>query len=291
MKIAITGGKGGTGKSTISTALALELSHKNKVLLFDADVECPDDHIIISSSREKVKDVQVLLPTFDQEKCSKCGQCSEICRENAVVFIKDRFPFIIARQCNGCGACILVCPSKALGEGQQVIGGIYQGKCQKSYENNSKNLLLIWGEIEVGCENTSILINVTREYISALSSDYDYFLIDTAAGTHCNVISAMIDVDMALAVAEPSPLGKHDLELIIQLLEIMEIPAQIIINKYDIGDWNLISEVSSENNVSIIQKIPYEKDILKKHSRGLPVVHENIVELSCSLETINFNRG
>ena len=56
MKIAITGGKGGTGKSTISTALAIELATgQNKVLLVDADVECPDDHIILSTNRKKFR--------------------------------------------------------------------------------------------------------------------------------------------------------------------------------------------------------------------------------------------
>ncbi|MCC7552004.1 MAG: ATP-binding protein [Methanobacterium sp.] len=283
MKIAITGGKGGTGKSTISTALALEIANYKKVLLVDVDVECPDDHIILSTTREKLEDVYALLPTFNQEKCLKCGRCAEVCKENAVVFVKDRYPFIVSGQCNGCGACLLTCPSGALGEGQQVIGSIYQGKCQQLHEHEKDHLLLVWGEIEIGCENTSLVVNATRKYATDHFSDYDYFLIDTAAGTHCNVISAMLDADLALAVTEPTPLGKHDLELILQLLDIMQLPAQIIINKSDIGDLNLIGEVSRDKNVPIIQKIPYERNILKKHSRGQPVVHKNIEELAYSL--------
>lgn len=279
MKIAITGGKGGTGKSTISTALALELSGEHRVLLVDADVECPDDHIILSTTREKVKNVHVMIPDFNQENCSKCGSCSEVCRENAVVFIKDKYPFIVSGQCNGCGACLLACTSSALKESQQVIGAIYQGQYQQPH-GNSDNLILVWGEIDVGCEATSQMVNATREYTAKMVSDYDFVLIDTAAGTHCNVISAMMGVDLALAVTEPTPLGKHDLELILQLLKIMGIPTQIIVNKFNIGDFNLIEDVSRTNSIPLVQKIPYKREILKKHSRGQPVIHKTIGELA-----------
>jgi len=290
MKIAITGGKGGTGKSTISTALAMELSHEHKVLLIDADVECPDDHIILPTTREKVKNVHAMLPSFNPENCSKCGSCSEVCRENAVVFIKDKYPFIISRQCNGCGACLLACPSSALKEGQQVIGTIYQGQHQQPPGRNSNNLLLVWGEMDVGCESTSLIVNATREYAASMVSEYDHVLIDTAAGTHCNVISAMMGVDLALAVTEPTPLGKHDLKLILQLLKIMKIPTQIIVNKSTIGDSNLIEEVSRDNSVPLIQEIPYEREILKKHSRGQLVIHKTIEELANTI-TVKFLGG
>jgi MinD superfamily P-loop ATPase len=101
----------------------------------------------------------------------------------------------------------------------------------------------------------------------------------------------MIGVDLALAVAEPTPLGKHDLELILQLLKLMELPARIIVNKSDIGDSDLIKNVSREDNVPIIQAIPYERDILKKHSRGQPVAHKNIEELAYSLEELKLQVG
>ena len=310
MKIAITGGKGGTGKSTISTSLALELSHSNRVMLVDVDVECPDDHIILSTTQEKAENVEALLPTFDQEKCTQCGSCSEVCKENAVVFVKDRYPFIVSGQCNGCGACLYACPSGALQEGKQVVGTIYKGKCQRA--TASKNLLLVWGEIEVGCENTSLVVKATRDYaldlISteslhdpdskndsmfsddndlSMDSGYDFVVIDTAAGTHCNVINAMTDVDLALAVTEPTPLGKHDLELILTLLEIMETPAQIVVNKSDLGDLNLILKVSQDFNIPLIQEIPYEKDILKKQSRSQLVTHESIKKLADSISDIH----
>ena len=80
MKIAITGGKGGTGKSTIATALAYEFSKTKKVLLVDADVDCPNDHLILSVKRHIVKDIKQVIPRFDLSKCKQCGKCGEVCR-------------------------------------------------------------------------------------------------------------------------------------------------------------------------------------------------------------------
>ena len=284
MKIAITGGKGGTGKSTISTALAVELAKKYKVILVDADVECPDDHIILSIKREKVMDVEAFLPLFNEEKCLKCGKCGEVCKENAIILIKDNFPFIAGTQCNGCGACLLACPNEAIFENKQIIGRIYQGICDFDTEIN-ENLILISGEMDIGCESSSPVVNTALDFASTFEK-YDFLLIDTAAGTHCNVITALMGADLALAVTEPTPFGKHDLNIILKLLEILKIKSEIIINKSDIGNLNLIRELEQDYDVSIISEIPYTKRIIKSYSEGIPITHERISEIIESLERI-----
>ena len=47
MKIAIASGKGGTGKTTLSTNLAHYLSQTQKVVLSDLDVEEPNSGLFI----------------------------------------------------------------------------------------------------------------------------------------------------------------------------------------------------------------------------------------------------
>ena len=83
--IGITGGKGGTGKSTVATALAFELAKVRKVLLVDADVDCPNDHLLLSIKRNNLETVYQRIPKFDVKKCSKCGKCGQVCKTNAIV--------------------------------------------------------------------------------------------------------------------------------------------------------------------------------------------------------------
>jgi MinD superfamily P-loop ATPase len=128
MKIGITGGKGGTGKSTIATALAYELSRESKVLLVDADVDCPNDHLILGIERNLLKNVEQRIPKWDLYKCTKCGLCGEVCKTNAIVSIKGKEPIFMKSQCNGCGACFIKCPVKAISWDKKQIGQIFDGK-------------------------------------------------------------------------------------------------------------------------------------------------------------------
>jgi len=291
MRIAITGGKGGTGKSTVATSIAFEMAKVHRTLLVDCDVECPDDHLLLSITREKVKDVETFLPSFDQETCQKCGICSQTCRQNAVVFVTGEYPFLIPEQCNGCGACMLACPWGSITEDSQVIGTIYQGhlEVQESLglegvtQGLVNNFLLISGEVAVGCEASTLVVNATREYASQLEDDYLFTVIDTAAGTHCDVISALMDTNLVLAVSEPTPLGKHDLELILELLEKMGLDAKIIINRADLGSLDLIKTLADEMGVMITLEIPYKKEILENYSRGVPALEGLVSDLVTDL--------
>lgn len=279
MKVAITGGKGGTGKSTVSTALAVELAKNYRVMLVDADVECPDDHIILSIPRKKINDVTTFLPFFNEKKCLKCGKCGEICKENAIILIRDKFPLLVKGQCTGCGACNLACPNGAIEKDTQVIGSIYLGK--PLFDSGiDENFILISGETDIGCESSSPVVNATIDFASSLEENYDFLVIDTAAGTHCNVIVALMNADLVFAVAEPTPLGKHDLDIILKLLEIMEIRSEVIVNRSNIGDLSLIQELICRYGVNILSDIPYTEEIIKNYSEGVPVVHQKISEIA-----------
>ena len=276
MKIAITGGKGGTGKSTVATALSLELSKKSKVLLLDADVDCPNDHLILNIKRKKIKDIFQPIPKFDFSKSTKCGRCAEVCRENAIVFVKDRYPILIPEQCIGCSACMIACSNQAIGEDKKKIGTIYSGK----YLKKRLNLDFFSAETEIGVEEESPVVNALKTRIKNKEKDYDFILIDTSPGTHCNVISALQDCELAFCVTEPTPLGAHDLELSLRLLKKLKIPAKIILNRADIGDKNLIAEISNKYKIKTIAEIPYSKKILEAYSKGESIKDKNIKKIA-----------
>ncbi len=268
MKIAITGGKGGTGKSTIATALAVELAKKSKVLLVDADVDCPNDHIILGIDRKKVKDVTQLIPKWDFDKCIKCGKCSQVCRTNSIVQVKDKYPIFIPEQCSGCRACIISCPVKAISESKKEIGKIYFG--------SKYGIDLVSAELKLNEPISEFVVDAAKEYVDEIKKKYDYILFDTSVGTHCDVISALNGCELAIAVTEPTPLGAHDLELILNLLKILNVPGKIVLNRSDIGDEKIIQDLAKKYNVEIIAKIPYKKEFLEKYSKCLPIEDESI---------------
>lgn len=276
MKIAVTGGKGGTGKSTVSTALAFELAKKSRVLLMDLDVDCPDDHLLMGIDRKAVKDIEQSVPKWDFEKCIKCGKCSEVCRENAIVFVKGKYPIFVPEQCIGCNACRIACPTGAIGKGKKKIGTIYRGR--------KGNIDLVTGQIEIGYEEASPIVNATRKFVEKIENKYDHIIVDTAAGAHCNVISALMGMEKGLAVTEPTPLGVHDLKLILDLMKILKVPAGIVLNRADIGDRPSVEKLAKSRGLEIVSEIPYSKKIMEAYAAGRPVKHESIKEIVGWLE-------
>lgn len=272
MRIAITGGKGGTGKSTIATALAVELAKKSKVLLADVDVDCPNDHIILDIDRKEVKKVMQLIPKWNFDRCIKCGKCSQVCKTNSIAQVKGKYPIFIPEQCSGCRACIISCPAKAISESKKEIGKIYFG--------SKYGIDLVSAELKLNEPISEFVVDASKEYIDKIEEKYDYILFDTSVGTHCDVISALTGCEMAIAVTEPTPLGAHDLELILKLLKILNIAGKIVLNRSDIGNEKIIQDLAEKYNVEIIAKIPYKKEFFEKYSKGLPIEDESIRKIT-----------
>ncbi len=270
MIIAITGGKGGTGKSTVATSLAHTLSSNGKVLLVDADVDCPNDHIIMGIERNFLKLVEQRIPQFDFNKCTKCGACGKACKTKAIVSILNNYPIFIENQCNGCGACKIVCSSGAINWSSKEIGKIFFG--------TKGNVTLLSGELKANQPVSEFIVNHLNEEIEKIKRNYEFIIIDTAAGTHCPVIAALEKADEVIAVTEPTPLGAHDLEIILRLLKDMKKRSKIIVNRADIGDKKQIVEISNKYQTKIVFEIPYSDKIAKDYSAGKPILIDNIFE-------------
>jgi MinD superfamily P-loop ATPase len=260
----------------LASALAYELSKRKKVLLIDSDVDCPNAHLLLSIERKHAKDVTTFLPEFDLNKCIACGRCAKACRANAIVHVPGKKPIFLAQQCIGCKACQIVCPAGAIKESTKKIGVVYKGK--------KESLDFFSAELLPGFEESSPVVNALKAAAMENADNYDYVIIDTAAGTHCNVISALLNSDFAIAVTEPTPLGKHDLELILELLAILGIDAGIVINRCDIGCAELIEESAKKFSREIIARVPYSKRIEEDYCKGKPIESEAIKELADFLE-------
>lgn len=269
--IGITGGKGGTGKSTIATSLAYGLSEKYKILLVDADVDCPNDHLLLSIKRNLLKKVEQRIPKWDFQKCTQCGLCGTVCKTKAIISIKGKNPIFTKEQCNGCGACVLKCPNQAISLDKKEIGEIYTG--------SNFNIDLLSGELKTNEPVSEFVVNSLNEIIEQKKINYDYIIIDTAAGLHCPVIAALEICDKVFAVTEPTPLGAHDLKLILQLSKKININTDIILNRANIGNKKEIDLLAKEFDNNIIAEVPYSKDVILKYSTGKPIKNKNIIKI------------
>jgi MinD superfamily P-loop ATPase len=263
--ISITGGKGGVGKSTVAVNIAEALVQSGyRVALADADVDGPDDHILLNIPLRNPLDVTSTLPLIIDAKCTRCRQCVDACRRHALFQTKDSYPILMG-DCNGCEACILVCPSDAIKRGEKTVG--------KIYKSGTGNLTLFTGELIPGVEESSFIVNALKERVFNDAKDSDIIIIDTSPGAHCNVINALKGSNEAFAVTDPTPLGVHDLDLILKLLRILHIKANIILNRSDLpGVREQVESVSRAYDANISVEIPVDGLLLKSYVEGVPVV-------------------
>jgi len=265
-QIAITGGKGGTGKSTYSVLLAKRLLAKGKkVILVDCDVECPNDYLLLGQKISEPKSfVYAKFPVLDKAKCNKCGQCVKVCRSHAVFEAPGKYPVFLPELCSACGACWLVCPQKAIRTKKIKTGQIFVNKI-------NRNFALITGLAKPALEETGPVVNELKRFALEFASQQkvDIVLFDTAAGTHCPVITAVMNTDLAYVVTEGTPMGAYDLGLILDLLKKLKVPVKIILNQADLGKKELIQPVMKKFDIKKInQEIPYSKKLVKAYSTG-----------------------
>ncbi|MCD6371471.1 MAG: ATP-binding protein [Candidatus Aenigmarchaeota archaeon] len=259
--VASTGGKGGTGKSTFAILFSFKLVKEgNRIVLCDLDIECPNDYLLLNQELKNPELIYQEFPRLDKEKCKKCGICSNVCKEHAIFWVKQNYPIFIEELCSACGACWIACPSKAITQEKKVVGEIFLNQVKKDF------FLLTGRSKPVISETGPIVRKVKEKAINfAKEIDADYLIIDTSPGTHCNVIQALIDIDKAYCVTEPTPLGAYDLRLILKLTKKLGINSEIVLNKSNIGNRRLIEEIAREFGVKIVYEIPYSEEVIRAY--------------------------
>ena len=259
--IAVAGGKGGCGKTTVAVNMALSLASKKSVQIADCDVEEPNVHLLIKHKLLWEKPVSLFSPQFNMDKCTLCGNCVKFCQYHAIVKVPNKILFF-QELCHGCEGCAFVCPHEAVERGEKIIGVVRGGVSENGI------LKLVYGLLSIGEPRAPPLIEAVRK---SCDSNVDVTIIDAPPGTSCPVIASIKGVDHVVLVTEPTPMGLHDLKLIVNVVRKMGLSFSVVVNKAGLGDDKVYSFCKNEN-IPIVLEVPYERRISELYSRGIPLV-------------------
>ncbi len=272
MNIAIASGKGGTGKTTVSTNLSLFLGEMGeKVRYLDCDVEEPNGHLFLKPEILQSHAAVIPIPVIDEKTCNACGACVRFCEYKALIRLGKKV-MVFPELCHGCGGCTLLCPSFAISEQTKEIGFVESGI--------SGSIGFVHGRLNIGEAMSPPLIRKVLEQATKEAIN----IIDAPPGTSCPVIASIRNADFVVLVTEPTPFGLNDLGLALDMIQELRIPHGIVVNRAETG--NTDAEVFCEKRqVKIIAQIPDDRRIAESYSRGemiltaVPGIRERFAEL------------
>ncbi|MFW5885775.1 MAG: ATP-binding protein [Halanaerobium sp.] len=260
ISLSILSGKGGTGKTTLAVNLALALDN---VQLLDADVEEPNDYLFISPEIEskETESVMRLIPEVNDDKCTACRKCVDFCEYNALAMMLDNV-LVFEEVCHSCGGCKIVCPEDAITEKEKELGKL---------RHDSLPDLDFWqGELNTKEEKAVPVIEKLKTKIDRNKK----VIVDSPPGTTCPTIEAITDTDFTIVVTEPSPFGLHDLKMVIEMLNDISQPFAVVINRAEADSDYLIEDYCQAEEIKVLLKIPFSRQIAELYSEGIPFVGE-----------------
>lgn len=272
MRIAIASGKGGTGKTTLSANLAALISETEPVVLADLDVEEPNSGLFIKGKLEYKEVKYKMIPHWNSETCTLCGECQKNCNFHAVIQLGTQI-LVFPELCHSCYACSELCPTSSLPMTRQRMGEL------KQFSEN--NITFIESRLDIGQEQAVPLIGQTIHYIEEKFPDNILKIYDAPPGTSCPVIEATKDADFIILVTEPTPFGLHDLKLAAETVQELNKPFVVVINRYGLGDDKVL-DYCEENEIPVIARIPNLRKIAEIYSRG-ELIYKQVPEFKNEL--------
>lgn len=260
ISIAVASGKGGTGKTFVSTNLFQTMRNQGKrVILVDCDTEVPNDHTFFHFEKGHEEEVLEYRPVINNEQCVYCGQCVEFCEFNAIFYLpKLKQIKLLSNLCQGCGACAVACAEDAISDGVTKVGKV-------SVWRENGEVSFIEGRMNEG--EMSSVPTIKQTLKTAFAQETDYLIIDAAPGASCPFIQTTSRVDFVLLVTEPTPFGLSDLKQAVDSLRIIGKPFGVIINRAGLGNRDVYDYLEQEN-IRLWAEIPFDREIARTYAEG-----------------------
>ena len=276
-ELIVISGKGGTGKTSLVAAFA---SLAQGTILCDADVDAADLHLIMNPTIQEAHDFQSgHTAVIDQDRCTQCGTCTEMCRWNA---ISDDF-IIDAIECEGCGVCVHFCPEQAImfpvnTSGQWFISETRYGP-------------MVHARLGIAEENSGKLVTLVRQQArqKAEIKGLGMILTDGPPGVGCPVIASIGGATAVLIVTEPTVSGQHDMQRVHQLALHFRVPAMICINKADLNPEKSmeIKQYAAFQNLTFLGRIPFDVNMTQSMVQGKTIFeYQTVSEATASVQHI-----
>ena len=264
IKIAVASGKGGTGKTMVSTNLFWTAQHAGfPVTLVDCDAEEPNVAEFISGELVNNFPVTQNIPVINPEKCVFCGKCFSYCNYNAIVYLPtNQFIKVVEDLCHDCGACTVACQFGAITENEKQLGTV------QSMSMNS-HAELIEARADVGVYSpVSVIKKAIKEATNSRLA-----IFDSPPGISCPFIATVENADYVILVTEPTPFGLNDLKLSVETLQQLKKPFGVIVNRAGLGNREVYDWLN-QNKITLLLEIPFDREIARIYSEGKLLAEE-----------------
>ena len=275
MRIAIASGKGGTGKTTLSTNITALSAESTETVLVDLDVEEPNSGLFFESELQHFEDMFKMIPEWKEDMCILCDICRNSCNFHAIIKISNQI-MVFPQLCHACYACSELCPKDALPMIPKKMGEL------RHYKNSK--LDFIESRLVVGEEQAVPLISQTKEYIDSHFNRSIIRFYDCPPGTSCPVIEAVKSADFVILVTEPTPFGLYDLTLAVDTMRELKMNFAVVLNRYGIGNDDVLNYCEAEG-IPVIAKIANSKRIAELYSGG-ELIYNHIPDVRLQLQKI-----
>lgn len=270
MIVTVASGKGGTGKTTVATGLAVAVASalgqqqgtaNGSIQLLDCDVEEPNAHLFLKPTIRSRREVGIPTPVVDQDRCNGCRRCAKVCAYHAIAVL-GREVLVFNELCRGCGSCTLNCPENAIREELRVTGVIEEG--------TAGGIAFAHGILNVG-EAMAVPVIRQLKRRAAEDSSHGLVILDAPPGTSCPVVECLKGSDYALMVTEPTPFGLHDLKMAVEVARgELGLPVGVVVNRDGVGDEG-VEGYCREEGIPILMRIPLDRRIAEACSEGIPL--------------------